>query len=81
MVQNKGVIVSYARTAITRFQGSFASKKATQLGSAAIKGALTRTGFEDGELHINEALMGNVVSAGIGQAPCRQAGIYTIFFG
>ncbi len=74
MIQNKGVIVSYARTAIARFQGSFASKKATQLGSVAIKGALARTGLQDEEIHISEALMGNVVSAGIGQAPCRQAG-------
>ena len=81
MMRNKGVIVSYARTAITRFQGSFASKKSTQLGSVAIKGALARTGLENEEIHISEALMGNVVSAGIGQAPCRQAGkfFHTIF--
>ena len=69
--------MSYARTAITRFQGSFATKKATQLGSIAIKGALERTGLQDdtqNEIQISEALMGNVVSAGIGQSPCRQAG-------
>ena len=76
MIQNKGVIVSYARTAITRFQGSFASKKATELGSVAIKGAVTRTGLDEEEVLITEALMGNVVSAGIGQAPCRQAGMF-----
>lgn len=72
MLKNKSVIVSFARTPIARFRGSFSSKKATELGSIAIKGALSRTGMED-TVHVSEVLMGNVVSAGIGQAPCRQA--------
>ena len=77
MLQSKVVLVSFARTPIARFQGSFASKKATELGSIAIKGALARTGLED-DITITEAFMGNVVSAGIGQAPCRQAGMYLL---
>lgn len=75
-MMSKGVIVSFARTPIAKFRGSLSSKKATELGSVAIQGALSRTGMEDGALHISEVLMGNVVSAGIGQAPCRQAGMY-----
>jgi acetyl-CoA C-acetyltransferase len=73
MLTNKSVIVSFARTPIARFRGSFSSKKATELGSIAIKGALSRTSMEDAHVHVSEVLMGNVVSAGIGQAPCRQA--------
>lgn len=78
MIQNKGVLVSFARTPIARFRGSLSSMKATQLGSVAIKGALSRTGMSD-TLHVSEAFMGNVVSAGIGQAPCRQAGMLMLF--
>uniref|UniRef100_A0A7S3Q834 Thiolase N-terminal domain-containing protein n=1 Tax=Chaetoceros debilis TaxID=122233 RepID=A0A7S3Q834_9STRA len=72
---NRAVIVSFARTPITKFRGSLSGLKAPQLGAAAIKGALAKTGIQDpdDDLRITEALMGNVVSAGIGQAPCRQA--------
>lgn len=73
-MSQRAVIVSFARTPIARFRGSFTSLKAPQLGSSAIKGALSRSGLEDPHSHVYEALMGNVVSAGIGQAPCRQAG-------
>ena len=66
------VIVSFARTAIGKFRGSLSSLSGPELGATAVKGAITRTGMED--LQIAEAFMGNVVSAGIGQAPCRQAG-------
>lgn len=72
MQNNKAVIVSFARTPIAKFRGSLSSKKATELGSIAIKGALSRTGNENA-IQVSEAFMGNVVSAGIGQAPCRQA--------
>jgi|AntRauTorckE5430_2_1112549.scaffolds.fasta_scaffold24209_2 acetyl-CoA C-acetyltransferase len=67
------VIVSFARTPIGKFRGSLSSLKAPELGAIAIKGAIARMGM-DHDLRISEAFMGNVVSAGIGQAPCRQAG-------
>ena len=64
------VIASIARTPIAKFRGSFASLKAPELASVAIKGALSKL---PDDLPIQEAIMGNVVSAGIGQAPTRQA--------
>lgn len=78
MQNNKAVIVSFARTPIAKFRGSLTSKKATELGSIAIKGALSRTGNENA-IQVSEAFMGNVVSAGIGQAPCRQAGKVSVY--
>ena len=66
------VIVSYARTPIAKFMGSMSSLSAPQLGSIAIRGALSRVNTNN-DIEIKEAFMGNVVSAGIGQAPCRQA--------
>jgi acetyl-CoA C-acetyltransferase len=66
------VICSIARTPIAKFCGSFQSLKATQLGSIAIKGAIAKLP-NDVDIPIRESFMGNVVSAGIGQAPCRQA--------
>merc|ERR1719223_1329268 len=68
---SRPVIVSFARTPITKFRGSLATVPAPTLGAVAIKGAIARTNAEN--LEVVEALMGNVVSAGIGQAPCRQA--------
>uniref|UniRef100_A0A7S2HN88 Acetyl-CoA acetyltransferase n=2 Tax=Helicotheca tamesis TaxID=374047 RepID=A0A7S2HN88_9STRA len=65
------VIVSYARTPVTKFCGSLSSLTAPQLGTTAIRGALSRLNGTD--ITIPEAYMGNVVSAGVGQAPCRQA--------
>jgi acetyl-CoA C-acetyltransferase len=64
------VIASVARTPIAKFRGSFASLKASQLASVAIQGALAKL---PEDLKIYEAILGNVVSAGMGQAPCRQA--------
>ena len=63
-------IASVARTPIAKFQGSLASMTAPQLGSVAIKGALSKLPTD---IRIREAYLGNVVSAGIGQAPARQA--------
>jgi acetyl-CoA C-acetyltransferase len=58
-----------------RFQGSLSSMSATRLGAAVVKAAVERAGI--GELsQIDEVLMGNVVSAGLGQAPARQAAIF-----
>lgn len=66
------VLVSFARTPIAKFRGSLSSLKAPELGAIATRAALERTGSSD--IEIKEAFLGNVVSAGIGQAPCRQAG-------
>jgi acetyl-CoA C-acetyltransferase len=68
------VIASYARTPIGGFQGKFASVKATDLGAAAIKAAVQRSGLDDLR-DIERIYMGCVVSAGLGQAPARQAAL------
>lgn len=70
----QAVILSAARTAIGSFQGTLSSLSATQLGSVAIKEAITRSGVEPAK--IDDVIMGNVVSAGLGQAPARQAAIH-----
>jgi len=67
------VIVTGARTPIGAFSGSLASLTAPQLGAIAIRGALERAGVSAGD--VDEVLFGNVLSAGIGQAPARQAAI------
>lgn len=67
------VIVSAARTPIGRFQGTLSAIPAAELGGVAIKAAIERAGI-DGSL-VEEVLMGNVVQAGEGQAPARQAGL------
>jgi acetyl-CoA C-acetyltransferase len=67
------VIVGTARTAIGGFQGAFASLMAPQLGSAAIKAAVSRAGIKAED--VSEVLMGCVLPAGQGQAPARQASI------
>lgn len=68
------VIVSAVRTPIGSFMGALSSVPATKLGAAAIKGALNRINL-DPKL-VDEVLMGNVVQAGNGQAPARQAALY-----
>lgn len=67
------LIYSAKRTAIGAFNGSLSQVPATQLGSAAIKDAVTNSGL-DPKL-IDECIMGNVLSAGNGQAPARQAAL------
>jgi acetyl-CoA C-acetyltransferase len=68
------VLVSAVRTPTGRFLGGLASLRATELGARAIRAAIERAGdFPVSE--IDEVIMGNVVSAGEGQAPARQAGI------
>jgi acetyl-CoA C-acetyltransferase len=67
-------IVSIARTPIGAFNGVLAPLSATQLGAIAIKGALEKAGVAP-EM-VNEVFMGNVISAGLGQAPATQAMIY-----
>tara|TARA_A100000171_G_scaffold50913_2_gene63587 strand:+ start:7266 stop:8444 length:1179 start_codon:yes stop_codon:yes gene_type:complete len=68
---NEVYIVSAARTPIGSFGGKLAGFSATQLGSFAIKGALEKAGLDP--QHVQEVFMGNVISAGLGQAPARQA--------
>ena len=67
------VIASIARTPIGAMQGQFAALSAAQLGTAAIKAALERSGLKPGD--IEEAIMGCVLPAGMGQAPARQAAL------
>jgi len=75
MSEHEAVILGAARTAIGRFQGGLASLPAPRLGAAAIKAAVERAGIPD-PAAIEEVLMGNVVQAGVGQAPARQAAIF-----
>jgi acetyl-CoA C-acetyltransferase len=67
-------IASAARTPIGAFLGSLSSVPAPRLGAAAIAGALARAGVAPER--VDEVYMGNVLSAGLGQAPARQAAIY-----
>ena len=71
---NEVYIVAAVRTPIGSFGGSLAAVSATQLGAAAIKGALLQANLNPNE--VQDVLMGNVVSAGLGQAPARQAAIF-----
>ena len=71
--QNEAVIVSAVRTPIGTFNGALAPLSASDLGAVAIKAAVERAGVDPAT--IDEVLMGNVVLAGQGQAPARQAGI------
>lgn len=71
---NEVVIVDAVRTPIGSFQGSLSTLSATQLGGVAVKSLLERTGVKAGQ--IDEVYMGNVCSAGLGQAPARQAALF-----
>lgn len=68
------VILSAARTPVGRFQGGLAGIPAPRLGSIAIAEAVRRAGV--GPDDVDEVIMGNVLSAGLGQAPSRQATLY-----
>jgi len=67
-------ILAHARTPIGSLNGSLSPLTAPQLGAIAIKAALKRSGLDPAL--VNELFMGNVVSAGIGQAPAQQASIF-----
>src|SRR5450759_1952889 len=67
------VIVGAARTPTGKFLGGLASFTAPQLGAIVIKEAVQRAGIAQDA--IDEVIMGNVVSAGVGQAPARQAAL------
>jgi len=66
-------IISASRTPIGSFGGSLSTISATELGSIAIKGAMEKAGVEVKE--VSEVIMGNVISANLGQAPARQASV------
>src|SRR5687768_11804115 len=71
-MSNKTVyIVSAVRTPMGSFGGSLKDVQASQLGATAIKAAIERAGIKPEQ--VNEVLMGNVIQAGVGQAPARQA--------
>jgi len=73
MSKQEVYIVSAARTPIGSFLGSLSSVSATDLGATAIKGAVERAGVS--VENIDEVFMGNVLQAGVGQAPARQAAL------
>jgi acetyl-CoA C-acetyltransferase len=73
MADHDVVIVSAKRTPIGAFQGALSPATATQLGSAAIKAAVESAGIKASD--IQELIMGNVLSAGLGQGPARQAAL------
>ncbi len=70
----QSVIVSATRTPIGSFQGNLSSISTVQLGAKVIKSALSKSGLDGSQ--VDEVIMGNVLAAGEGQAPARQAAIY-----
>ncbi len=72
---SKGYILSAARTPIGKFMGSLSGFPATKLGAFAIKEAVKRAGIDGSE--VSEVIMGQVVPAGAGQNPARQATIHS----
>ncbi|QYS90089.1 MULTISPECIES: acetyl-CoA C-acyltransferase [Flavobacterium] len=73
-MMKKVVIVSAARTPIGSFMGALSTVTAPQLGAVAIKGALNKINLDPAL--VNEVYMGNVIQAGVGQAPARQAALF-----
>ncbi len=67
------VIISAVRTPIGKFQGWLSPFPATELGAMVVREAVKRAGIEPGA--VDEIIMGNVISAGLGQNPARQAGL------
>jgi acetyl-CoA C-acetyltransferase len=68
------VIVSGVRTPVGKFQGSLTDVTATRLGAVVVREAVKRAGLQPEQ--VDECIMGNVVSAGLGQNPARQAALY-----
>src|SRR5712671_744750 len=68
------VIISGCRTPVGKFQGSLSDLSATQLGAIVVREAVNRAHLDPKQ--VDECIMGNVVSAGLGQNPARQAAIY-----
>src|SRR5881394_3146047 len=72
--ENEVVIISGCRTPVGKFQGSLSDLSATQLGAIVVREAVKRAGVDPAQ--VDECIMGNVVSAGLGQNPARQAAIF-----
>ncbi len=68
------VIISGVRTPVGKFQGSLSDFSATQLGAMVVREAVKRANLDPKQ--VNECIMGNVVSAGLGQNPARQAALF-----
>src|SRR5205823_11027038 len=68
------VIISGCRTPVGRFQGSLSDFSAPQLGALAVREAVRRAGIDPAA--VDECIMGNVVTAGEGQNPARQAALH-----
>jgi acetyl-CoA C-acetyltransferase len=68
------VIISACRTPVGKFQGSLSDFSAPQLGAIVVREAVKRSGLDPAQ--VDECIMGNVVSAGLGQNPARQAAIF-----
>lgn len=73
MAERDVVVLSAVRTAQGRFQGSFAGTPATDLAATVMREALGRAGVDAG--HLSEVVFGNVIQAGLGQNPTRQAAL------
>src|SRR4051794_31546986 len=69
------VIVGMARTPFGSFQGALSTLPAPKLGAIAIEAALKRAGLTPAQ--VSEVILGNVLTSGIGQAPARQAAIFS----
>jgi acetyl-CoA C-acetyltransferase len=68
------VILSGCRTPVGKFQGSLSDLRAPQLGAIVVREAVRRAGIDPA--HVDECIMGNVISAGLGQNPARQAAMF-----
>src|ERR1700682_3638128 len=68
------VIISGCRTPVGKFQGSLSEFSAPQLGAMVVREAVKRSGVDAAQ--VDECIMGNVISAGLGQNPARQAAIF-----
>src|SRR5713101_4631286 len=71
---NEVVIIAGCRTPIGKFQGSLSDMSAPQLGAVAVREAVKRANLRPQQ--VDECIMGNVVSAGLGQNPARQAALF-----
>src|ERR1017187_5702151 len=71
---NEVVIIAGCRTAIGKFQGSLSDMVAPRIGAIAVREAVKRANLQPQQ--VDECIMGNVVSAGLGQNPARQAAIF-----
>ena len=74
-MQRQSVIVAAKRTPVGAFQGNLSSVSAPNLGAVVIKALVEETGIDPSQ--IDEVILGNVLAAGLGQAPARQAALYS----